>query len=212
LAGWGALVLAGGAGSRLGMVNKAFLNFAGEPLLVKVVNQALKVADRVVVSISKQAQPERYLEVLPGKVELVKDEREGLGPLEGLRQGMRKLDSQGVSFSLALACDLPFLNPQVLRFLLEEAERLKAEALIPQWPNGFKETLHSVYQPHVFWRAAEEALTAGERLILDAVKRLNRIFFLPVEKLKPLDPELSTFTNINTFKDLEEALRKLREA
>ncbi|RLI28123.1 MAG: hypothetical protein DRO46_04495 [Candidatus Hecatellales archaeon] len=212
MAGWGALVLAGGAGSRLGMVNKAFLNFAGEPLLVKVVNQALKVADRVVVSISKQAQPERYLEVLPGKVELVKDEREGLGPLEGLRQGMRKLDSQGVSFSLALACDLPFLNPQVLRFLLEEAERLKAEALIPRWPNGFKETLHSVYQPHVFWRAAEEALTAGERLILDAVKRLNRIFFLPVEKLKPLDPELSTFTNITTFTDLEEALRKLREA
>ena len=59
-------------------------------------------------------------------------------------------------------------------------------------------------------KAAEEALARGERLILDAVKRLSKVYFLPVERLKPFDPKLSTFTNINTYEDLREALSRLK--
>ena len=59
-------------------------------------------------------------------------------------------------------------------------------------------------------QALEEALTAGESLIMEAVGRLSRISYLSVEELRRFDPQLLTLTNINTREDLERAKRMLR--
>ncbi|MHC1563943.1 MAG: molybdenum cofactor guanylyltransferase [Candidatus Hecatellaceae archaeon] len=206
----GVLVLAGGESRRLKVPCKALLDFGGKPLIARVVSQALKVSSLIVVSLAKNASLEAFQEVLPSGVELVKDRFEGLGPLEGFRHGMRRLGELGAEYALALACDLPFLNAEALGFMLGEAEKLKAEALIPRWPNGFTEALHSVYQPEPMSKASSEALNAGQHLIMDAVKRLKRVFYLDVDGLRRFDPQLLTLTNINTRQDLEEALAKLK--
>ena len=206
----GILLLAGGAGTRLGMVNKALLDFGGKPLIWWVADKALKVSSLMVVSLASKADREAYRRLLPAEVEFVYDERSGLGPLEGIRVGLKRLGELGAFYALTLACDLPFLNPSALRFLLDEAWRLGVDALVPRWPNGFTEALHAVYKVRPMAEAAEEALARGERLILNAVKRLSKVYFLPVERLKPFDPKLSTFTNINTYEDLREALSRLK--
>lgn len=205
-------MLAGGKSRRLGGSAKALLDFGGKPLIGRVVEQAVKVSSLLVVSLGKNDREEYFRSILPRGVEFVWDEVEDRGPLEGFRVGLERLGELGVSYSLTLACDLPFLKAEVLRFMLEEAERLRAEALIPRWPNGFTEALHSVYQPKPMAEACRQALQAGERLVMDAVRRLSRVCFLSVEKLRPLDPELETLTNINTPEDLEAALAKLRGA
>jgi molybdopterin-guanine dinucleotide biosynthesis protein A len=210
LKAWGALVLAGGASKRLGVPCKALLDFGGQPLISRVVNQALKVSSLVTVSLAKNADFEAFRRVLPEGVELVRDRFEGLGPLEGFRHGLKRLNELGVKYALALACDLPFLNAEVLRFMLEEAERLRAEALIPRWPNGFTEALHSVYQPEPMSEASDEALNTGQHLIMDAVKRLRQVFYLDVDRLRRFDPQLLTLININTKQDLKEALARLK--
>jgi hypothetical protein len=45
---------------------------------------------------------------------------------------------------------------------------------------------------------------------MDAVKRLRHVFYLDVERLKRFDPQLLTLININTKRDLEEALARLK--
>jgi len=210
LRAWGALILAGGESRRLGTPNKALLSLGGQTLIGRVASQALKLCKTIVVSLALDADEEAFRKTLPAGVQFVRDEVKGLGPLEGLRQGMRKLERLGVEYALTLACDLPFLNVEALRFMLEEAERLRVEALIPRWPNGFTEPLHSVYQPKPMLQALEEAITAGESLIMEAVGRLSRISYLSVEELRRFDPQLLTLTNINTREDLERAKRMLR--
>jgi molybdopterin-guanine dinucleotide biosynthesis protein A len=206
----GVLVLAGGESRRLKVPCKALLDFGGQPLIARVVSQALKISSLIVVSLAKNTSPADFRRVLPGEVEFVKDRFEGLGPLEGFRHGMKRLGELGVEYALALACDLPFLNIEALSFMLEEAEKLGVEALIPRWPNGFTEALHSVYQPEPMGKASDEALNAGQHLIMDAVKRLKQVFYLDVDRLRRFDPQLSTLTNINTRQDLEKALAKLK--
>ena len=205
---YGVLILAGGLGLRLGRVDKALLDFNGEPLLARIVKKTVKISSHIVVSVCKDADVNVYQKTLPVQVEFVRDEVKEAGPLEGIRQGMKKLGENGVEYALTLACDLPLVNLEVLRAMLEKAERLGAEALIPRWPNGYIEPLHAVYKPKVMHKAASEALASGERLIVDAIKRLSRIFYIDVDELRRFDPQLKTFTNINTWEDMRKALNE----
>jgi molybdopterin-guanine dinucleotide biosynthesis protein A len=207
----GALILAGGLGSRLGGIDKALLEFNGKPLLTLMVEKVSEITSRMVVSVGKKADLSSYQQILPVRVEFVKDKAERVGPLEGIRQGMKKLSRKQIEYAVVLACDLPFLNLKILEFLLNEAERLNAEALIPRWPSGYVEPLHAVYNPKAMWTAARKALASSERLIIDAVKKLNRTFYVDVEKLRKFDSKLETFTNINTWNDLEKALNRLNK-
>jgi molybdopterin-guanine dinucleotide biosynthesis protein A len=78
------------------------------------------------------------------------------------------------------------------------------EAAVPVQPNGFFEPLHSVYHREKMGRACQRAMAEGERRIHAPLQELkvNRI---PVDLLRPLDPQLLSFFNLNTPEDLERA-------
>ncbi|MDD1759294.1 MAG: hypothetical protein LUQ44_01685, partial [Methanothrix sp.] len=75
---------------------------------------------------------------------------------------------------------------------------------VPVQPNGFFEPLHSVYHREKMGRACQRAMARVERRIHAPLQELkvNRI---PVDLLRPLDPELLSFFNLNTAMDLERA-------
>src|SRR5687768_17249123 len=109
------IVLAGGKSTRMG-TSKALLPFGDETMLQRVVRILGTVASPVVVV----AAGDQQLPHLPADVIVTRDEREGRGPLEGLRAGLRALPA-GADAAYATSCDVPLLVPGFVEQMIELA-------------------------------------------------------------------------------------------
>src|SRR5262245_33211597 len=99
------IILCGGRSSRMGLP-KATLPFGRElmlPRVARLVGQACRPL--VVVAAPRQSLPE-----LPPDAILVRDRREGRGPLEGLLAGLSALP-KSIDAAYATSCDVPLLVP-----------------------------------------------------------------------------------------------------
>ncbi|HZV82066.1 MAG TPA: molybdenum cofactor guanylyltransferase, partial [Geobacteraceae bacterium] len=93
----------------------------------------------------------------------------------------------------AVACDMPYLDERLIRYLA--ARRDRAEVIIPEGEVGL-EPLHAVYSkgclPHM-----EAALLAGRRRIVSFFDQVELVT-VPRSVITVFDPELRSFSNINT--------------
>lgn len=110
MTGYDALVLAGGAGRRLGGIDKPGLRVAGVPLLERVVRACAGAARVVVVGPARS---------LPIAVTWAREEPPGGGPVSGLAAGLPFVTAPVV---LVLAADLPFLSAAALSLLVTRLE------------------------------------------------------------------------------------------
>ena len=193
------VILAGGAGRRIGS-EKAFLEFFGSTMIERTAEIVGEVVDEVVVVARDEEQLERLRDIVP-EARIVCDSVGGFGPVAGLAAGMAAARGD---YALAVGCDLPFLNPEVLDILFNLAEGY--EAAIPAREGGFIEPLHAVYRTDPMVRACETALAMDIRKIRAPLGGL-RAKYVSVELLRPVDPELLSLFNLNTEEDLSEAGR-----
>jgi len=199
----GALILAGGKSRRI-KGNKALITLGDKPLLLHVVEKVLGLTHETVVVIGKNNEIDNYTTILPSKVTILKDTVEGKGPLVGILTGMQKMRSE---YTVILPCDSPFIKREVIKCLFKKAQG--TDAAIPRWPNGDIEPLHAVYRISPSISAAETALRKDELLIVDMIKRLDKVFYVNTDELKEFDQKLISFFNINNQEDLKTA-KKLK--
>ena len=192
-----AVILAGGAGSRLGK-EKSLVEFDGRPLIQWSVEKLAPFVEDVVVVARGPEQAKQLEDLIPNAVIAI-DSISGYGPVAGLDAGMEQARNEYV---LAIGCDLPFLNIDVIDLLFELAQGW--DASVPTRENGMMEPLHSVYKRDALLSACQKAIERGERRIRAPLKML-RVKCVAVEQLKILDPELLTFFNLNTREDLDMA-------
>ena len=190
-----AVILAGGAGSRLGK-EKSLVEFDGRPLIQWSVEKLALLVEDVVV-VARGPEQARQLEDLIPYASITCDSISGYGPVAGLAAGIEKARNEYV---LAIGCDLPFLNVDVVNLLFERAQGW--DAAVPIRENGMMEPLHSVYKRDALLCACQKAIERGERRIRVPLSML-RVKCVAVELLKNLDPELLTFFNLNTRDDLD---------
>ncbi len=156
---------------------------------------ALLVEDVVVVA--RGPEQAGLLEDLIPDASISCDSVSGYGPVAGLAAGMGMARNEYV---LAIGCDLPFLNVDVVNILFEQARGW--DAAVPMRENGMIEPLHSVYKRDALHSACQNAIEHGERKIRLPLSML-RVKYVAVELLKNPDPELLTFFNLNTREDLD---------
>lgn len=204
-----AVILAGGNGRRLG-AEKSLLEFENRPLICWTAEKLSLAVDEVVVVARDEAHAGRLQETIsnfalrpePGVI-FTWDRIAGFGPVAGLSAGMKKARGD---FAFATGCDLPFLNPKVIERLFElvNEDEEGYDAAVPVQPNGFFEPLHCVYHREKMLLACERALERAERRIHAPLQELcvRRIL---VDLLRPIDPDLLSFFNLNTREDLQEA-------
>jgi molybdopterin-guanine dinucleotide biosynthesis protein A len=189
---------------------KALLEFENRPLICWTVEKLSLAVDEVIVVARDEAHAERLQETIwnfalrpePGVI-FTWDRIAGFGPVAGLSAGMKK--ARG-NFAFATGCDLPFLNPKVIERLFElvNEDEEGYDAAVPVRPNGFFEPLHCVYHRKKMLSACERALERAERRIHAPLQEpyVRRIL---VDLLRPIDPDLLSFFNLNTREDLQEA-------
>jgi molybdopterin-guanine dinucleotide biosynthesis protein A len=73
------------------------------------------------------------------------------------------------------------------------------DAAIPSWNEDMLEPLHAVYRRDILL----EYLKTHESYSLRPMIRSIDTYYVPVNDLRPFDPELRTFININKLEDLE---------
>ncbi len=194
---YSALILAGGMGSRLGYREKALMDFDGKPLILHVIEALKKVVDNIMISVRDREQGELLNPILPG-YRFTYDAYKNKGPIAGILSGLFACQDE---YCFIAACDMPFINENAVKMLFGKCENY--DAAIPRHSDGFLEPLHAVYRCKPMLRETEKAIMRGETIILAPIFRLN-VNYVGVDEIKKIDPELRTFMNINTYKDLQE--------
>jgi molybdopterin-guanine dinucleotide biosynthesis protein A len=191
----GGIVRAGGKSTRKG-TSTALLPFGPETMLQRVV----RILSTVVSPIVVVAAAGQELPPLPAGTIVTFDEREGRGPLEGLRAGLKALP-HGVARAYVTSCDVPLL---VAGFVSEMLGFAAGHDVAVMEIDGFPHPLSAVYGrdtlPHIDDLLAQDKLRPV--FLYERVK---------TRKVRPAeitaDPALQTLRNLNTRDDYEAALQ-----
>ena len=190
----GCIVLAGGKGLRLGR-DKTLETFGNASLLERVVTTlSLFDSDIIIVTASKRSLPQ--LIGYP-KLRTAVDIYPGKGVLGGIYTGLVTSDSL---YNLVVACDMPFLNRPLLRYMLQLADGF--DLVLPRLGNMI-EPLHAVYSKNCL--AAIENLLKQDNLKISNLLTLVRVRYMEADEINQFDPKHLSFFNINTEADLKAA-------
>jgi molybdopterin-guanine dinucleotide biosynthesis protein A len=191
------VILAGGRSRRMGR-DKALLSVDGRTL-VEIVADRLREAGADPLLVVTKA-PERLGHLARVGLRVVEDALPSGHPLAGAYTGL--LHANGPSF--VCACDMPFLNSALIRFLAELANG--ADAVVPRHGRGY-EPLHAVYTPACLdaMRRCVARHDATTGFLADV-----RVHVVEEADVRRFDPHLASFENVNTPQEFEAALVRLR--
>ena len=209
-----AAILVGGESRRMGS-QKASLEVAGKSLLNRVLNVALPIFGEVMICAHDEdfTLPEDA-PALP----IITDRFAGRGPALGLDAALARAKNEWV---FLLACDMPLLSPELIRAVAEL--RNGYDCVVPV-TDAVMQTTCSLYK-----RSCSKPLSAmleslglespgppnlerkaprGLAHFLKTAKGLN-IRYIDEAELKAIDPNLTSFIDIDTREDLAEVARLL---
>jgi molybdenum cofactor guanylyltransferase len=193
----GGIVLCGGHSKRMGRP-KAWLPFAGELMLQRVVRLLAEAVQPVVVV----AAPDQEVPPLPPEVAIVRDGEKGRGPLQGLAAGLAALQGR-VDAAYLSSCDVPFLRPAFVRRMMD---LLGEHSICVPYVDDFHHPLAAIYRVEV--KETVASLLSENRL---------RPFFLfetvparvvVAKELADVDPDFKTLRNLNRPEEYQAALQE----
>jgi len=187
-----AVVLVGGEARRANGQEKYFFQYQGRTFIERLTDTLRNVVDEIII-VARDPEQCRRFDRLEG-VRCITDIRQGIGPIGGLHAGV--LAAQG-DLIFVSACDMPCIEAAVVSYLFSAIGN--HDAAIPSWNEDMLEPLHAVYRRVVLL----EYLKTHESYSLRPMIRSINTIYVPVNELRPFDPELRTFTNINKLEDLE---------
>lgn len=188
------IVLAGGRGSRLGKEKHTEV-IAGKSLIEQIIGHLSLLSAQVLIVISNRQTESSFSSYAEAKT--VVDLYPGKGSLGGVYTG---LVYSSCFYNLVVACDMPFLNLALLRYMVDVSPGF--DAVIPRI-DGLKEPLHAVYTKDCLL-AIERMLKEGNLKVIDLLD-LVRVRYVEKEEIDRYDPEHLSFLNVNTPADLEKA-------
>jgi molybdopterin-guanine dinucleotide biosynthesis protein A len=195
-----AIILAGGRGRRLGR-DKASAIAAGTSLLQHVIDRTVALVDStLIVTRAGQQLPPFEGE----RIQVVEDELPASGPLAGLYSGLRAAPSFP---ALAVACDMPLLQPALLAELLRRVEGHDAAVALR---DGQPEPLCAAYAAGCI-DVIGLRLRRGELRTMALLDDVD-VVYLAEQDWRRFDPQGLSFFNVNTPDDLQAAEQRLRAA
>ena len=187
------IILAGGKNLRLGR-DKALEKIGGVAIIERVANRLVPLIDQLVIVTGKE---DHGLPTNLGAI-FVKDIYPGGGPLGGIYTGLVSSENET---NILVACDMPFLNKELLRHLVFLAPG--NDAVVPRSAPGMFEPLHAVYSHHCI-PVIKKYMDSGEKAISTSLKEV-RVLYVEEAECREYDPKLLSFFNINRQADLDRA-------
>lgn len=174
--------------------DKALVPFLGQPLITRVIQRLAGLADEVIINTNR---PTAYHFLgLPAEPDLIP----GRGALGGLFTALTIADHPLVA---VVACDMPFVNPDLLAAQRLILEKTGSDAVIPLTEHG-TEPFHAVYRREKCLPAIQAALDAGKWRVNSWFDHAE-VYFLTQAEAAIYDPHQLAFRNVNTPEEFHEA-------
>ena len=189
-------IIAGGQSRRMGR-DKAFVELGGKTLIERVIARSANVGQTETILITNK--PAQYAHLgLPMHRDILPDK----GSLGGIYTALARAKSPD---ALVLACDMPFVNADLLRYMVEQC-RDDIDIVVPT-VDGYPQALHAIYKKTCIAPIAEQL--AANRLKIIRFYDQMRVHYLDEADYAPFDPQGRSFANLNTPEELAEAERLL---
>lgn len=180
-------ILSGGKSLRMGK-NKSFIKIEGIPIIQRINGLFQKLFQETMI-ITNRREPYLHL-----KVSVYEDLLPNSGALGGLYTG---LSYSSFDYSFAVACDMPYLNAEVIDYLCQKMEGY--DVVVPRTEDGLQ-PLHAIY--------SKNCIEPIHRVLQD--KKIRIVDFYPLVRVKiiepreifSIDPDMESFLNINTPEQL----------
>jgi molybdopterin-guanine dinucleotide biosynthesis protein A len=193
------IVLAGGKNLRLGR-NKALETIGGKSLIECVIERLRPLSNQILIVTS----PNQLDFPAACKAEILLDLYPEKGPLGGIYTGLL---ASRTSHSIVVACDMPFLNTELLRYIIELADDF--DVVVPRLEEGTLEPLHAVYSRSCLGNIKTQL--ERNQLGVDILFNTVRVRYVERTEYQKLDPQLLSFFNINYQSDLDRAIELAAE-
>ena len=181
------VILAGGKSRRYGQ-NKALVNINGIPLIKRVL-RVMETLFSSTILITNTPDTYSFLN-LP----MFEDRIKGLGPLGGIFTGLNVISEKAGFF---VACDMPFLNPDLIRYLVTAQRGF--DVVVPTFSGKF-EALHALYTQNCL-PEIEQMIHAGVYQTIQLYQSVA-VRYVEENEIRRFDPELKSFSNINKPEEL----------
>lgn len=187
-------IIAGGQSSRMGR-DKAFLKLGGATLIERVMAASADLGQSETILIANQPDDYRHLglpmytDIYPGK-----------GSLGGIYSALARATNPA---ALVLACDMPFIKTDLLRFMIAQFDK-ETDIVVPR-VKGYPQGMLAIYRKTCL--APIRARLDDNRLKIIGFYSEMRVTYLDEADYAPYDPEGRSFTNLNTPAELERARR-----
>jgi molybdopterin-guanine dinucleotide biosynthesis protein A len=185
-------ILAGGNSSRMGM-DKSFVSLGGRPIIGHVLERVSGLGQNETILIVNR--PDDYAHMgLP----MFSDVIPGKGPLGGIYTAIHH---SGSHFTLVLACDMPLVNPSLLRHMIALCSEVGGpyDVIVPR-VDGHPQGLHAIYRRSCL-EPIRECLDADRLKVIGFYDRVRVRYLDPLEYAR-FDPHGLSFQNINTPDEL----------
>ena len=180
--------------------DKALMPFLGETLIERVINRVAPLGDELLITTNK---PQDYQDF---NFPLYRDILPGTGALGGLYTA---LSVASYPIVIVVACDMPFVNVDILAEALDMLQSIEVDVVIPQTPKGY-EPFHAVYRRETCLPAIQSALQSGERRLISWFPKV-KIAPVPESMFQMHDPQEIALRNLNTREDFLNAEELARD-
>jgi molybdenum cofactor guanylyltransferase len=177
------IILSGGENSRMG-ANKAFLVIDGERLIDRTLRIFKNLFSEVILVTNS---PLDYLDL---DVTLVTDIYPGKKALGGIYTG---LFYAGGTHAFVAACDMPFLNPDFIAYMMKQAPA--HDIVVPETAEGLQ-PLHAIYGTSCL--PVMKRLISQDKLKVTGCYKGLKCSTISETIQKSFDPDNRMFININT--------------
>lgn len=185
-------IQAGGRSSRM-RTDKSFVELQGQPLIAHVIERVAGLGQTATFIVTNTPEPYRAFD-LPLVADVIPD----AGSLGGIYSALvRSL----APYTLVVGCDMPLLNPDLLRFLVARAAEDGGphDVIVPRF-KGVPQGLHALYANSC--RAAMRLCLTKQELQIKAFLGAVHTRFVDEPEYAHIDAEGRSFRNINTPEDL----------
>ena len=197
-------ILAGGNSQRF-KSDKALAKINNRPLISYMINIAEQLTENILVVLSHEDQKKSFGSLINHTKAVIDPEDSTRCALTG---AITAFEYSETKHTLLLPVDAPLTKIDLLKMLVEFAPG--HGAIVPSWPSGYIEPLHSVYLTEHAYHHGLRMIQVNKLRMKNLLDELSNVLYVSTIVLTQFDKNLETFTNINTERDLLDVEKKMR--
>ena len=187
------VIQAGGQSSRMGE-DKGLVELCGKPMIQNIIDRLSPYADEMIITTNRPGSYKQF------GIQMFEDIYKDYGALAGLHTALSSAKNEMV---FVIACDLPFVNTSLFKFMKNMFEAKPVDLVIPRTEKGY-EPFYAFYKRNTCLPLVTDAIESGKRRLISWFENAM-VHPIYEDQLREFDPNLNSFVNINTPEDLENA-------